>query len=169
MAHKKLAPQEIKQLKRELGVSSGGGAPSSYVKLTKTVNQSVSTSSYEVIDYEELTYNIGGGGNLSQDGLVVPSGMSGLWRVRSKCRTTAASITANAVYFLELNINGAQVNVFKDAALPSANAIVVFILEDLLLEEGDVVTCRFWNDSATTQTVLTFPGTYAIFEYLGIA
>ena len=160
------APEEIKRLKRDLGLDKQFLAPvKSYVRFTKTSQQIIGQDNTVPIWWDERDYNVGGGGFLSSFSVIVPPNMGGLWRVRAVINLDGATVKPNSNYRAELWVNDALFEYESNQAV-TARQMSARFFDEVPLKVDDEVQIRLTNNT-TGGTVTVDAGSYMACQFLG--
>jgi hypothetical protein len=163
---KRQAPEEIKRLKRELGLDKQFLAQvKSYVRFEKIAQQIIGQDQTAPIVWGSRVYNVGGGGYLATNRLIVPERFGGLWRIRAVLNLDGATVKPNANYRVELWVNDV-LQEFESNQAVTARQMSARFFDEVWLEEADEVQIQLTNN-VTSGTVTVDIGSYMSAQFMG--
>lgn len=147
-ARDRRAPQDVKALKRQLGLDKQHlRRVPHYVRLRKTTEQTlgpetVGGAAVEVA-WQELRYDFGGGGNVNNNRFECP--LAGLWEVNVILQLTGATVVPESQYQVELWVNGSRSSYQANQA-SCRRQLSARLYNDVELAVGDLVSIRLQNN-----------------------
>jgi hypothetical protein len=143
------APSEVNRLKRELGLDKQHlKRLPNYVRLRKTAQQTigyVNGGPSIQVSWQELRYNFGGGGSVSNNRMEIPQ--AGLWEVKCILQLTGATVVPESNYQVELFVNGSRSSYQANHSSCRRNLSARFE-NDVELVAGDLLTIQLDNNAS---------------------
>jgi hypothetical protein len=177
-ARNRRAPEEIRKLKRDLGLDKQFMHPiRNFVRLEKanavgggpSGGQSIGADAQPVITFQEAPRDIGGGADIPGNAFVVPEGRSGMWAMRASLNCSSATVDPNSNYRVVLTRNGAEF-IQGHNHTSATRSITARAEDERFLEEGDVIQVQMQNSTDATQpapNVEVLDGSHVTFRFLG--
>lgn len=166
-------PQELAAIKRKLGLGRQAGSESvgpvlSYIRMEKTTTQSVSEnpSTAPHVWWEIAPRDIGGGADLANSRLLVPTGKAGLWKFRVRLNLAGASVAANSNYRVELWKND-NMFVYENNQSSTDRGMTARLDHETVLAEGDQVRTHINYFTSVTTNVTIMAESYMACEFMG--